>query len=188
MTRCGLNRIYYPVTSLGFGRRLGVWFQGCARRCKGCMSPEMQPFCDNPVSMEDVLAHMPDDIRPDGLTVSGGEPFDQSAALCMLIDWFISTHSTDVLIYTGYTIEELRARRDKHTDWILSHIAALADGEYRQEEDPGTGLVGSSNQRVHVFSYQERYADFTRQKRRMQCVGEEEQLFLIGLAASNNER
>ena len=148
----------------------------------------MQPFCDNPVSMEDVLAHMPDDIRPDGLTVSGGEPFDQSAALCMLIDWFISTHSTDVLIYTGYTIEELRARRDKHTDWILTHIAALADGEYRQEEDPGTGLVGSSNQRVHVFSHQERYADFTRQKRRMQCVGEEEQLFLIGLAAPNNER
>ncbi len=178
---CGLNRIYYPVTVLGHGRRLGVWFQGCARRCPGCMSPEMQPFARETVAMEDVLARIPGDIRPDGLTVSGGEPFDQAAALRRLIAWFRGAYTDDILIYTGYTLEALRARGDADTDWVLSHIAALADGDYRQEEDAGEGLVGSANQRLHVFAHRDRYLDFTQCPRRMQCVDERGQLFLIGV-------
>ena len=181
MTSCGLNRIYYPVTSLGFGRRLGVWFQGCARRCEGCMSPEMQPYSEKPVSMEDVLAQIPEDIQPDGMTVSGGEPFDQPSALRLLVSWFISVHTSDILIYTGYTLESLRARDDADTTWVLTHIAALADGEYEQENNPGVGLTGSSNQRLHVFSNRDRYLDFTCCQRRMQCVDERGQLFLIGI-------
>lgn len=187
MTSCGLNRIYYPVTSLGFGNRLGVWFQGCPRRCKGCMSPEMQPFSQSPVAMEDVLSRIPGDIRPDGMTVSGGEPFEQSAALRLLVDWFAKNHTGDILVYTGYTLEALHARNDADTDWVLSRIAALADGEYEQRDDPGKGLVGSSNQRLHVFSYHDRYLDFTRCARRMQCVDERGQLFLIGLPSDRSD-
>ena len=187
MTLCGLNRIYYPVTSLGFGSRLGVWFQGCARHCAGCMSPEMQPFSRDPVPMEDVLSRIPGDIRPDGMTVSGGEPFDQSAALRLLVSWFLSAHTSDILVYTGYTLEALRERNDADTDWVLSHIAALADGEYEQENNPGTGLVGSSNQRLHVFSHHARYLDFTRCQRRMQCIDERGQLFLIGIPPGSTD-
>ena len=187
MTNCGLNRIYYPVTSLGEGRRLGVWFQGCKKRCPDCMSPEMQPFSRDPVAMEDVLARIPGDIAPDGMTVSGGEPFDQSAALRLLVSWFLARHTDDILVYTGYTIEELRARRDPDADWVLSHIAALADGAYDKTQNTGVGLVGSANQRLHVFKRHERYLDFTNRPRLMQCIDERGQLFLIGVAPLNRE-
>jgi len=181
MTACGLNRIYYPVTSLGEGKRLGVWFQGCKKRCPDCMSPEMQPFSDERVAMEDVLARIPGDITPEGMTVSGGEPFDQTPALRLLAQWFLDHHCDDILIYTGYTIEELRARGDQDTDWVLSHIAALADGAYDRALNTGVGLVGSANQRLHVFKRHDRYLDFTNRPRRMQCVDERGQLFLIGV-------
>ena len=34
----GLNRVHFPVTALGPGRRVGIWLQGCSIRCPGCMS------------------------------------------------------------------------------------------------------------------------------------------------------
>lgn len=33
-----LSRLHFPVTTLGPGRRIGVWFQGCSIRCAGCIS------------------------------------------------------------------------------------------------------------------------------------------------------
>ena len=36
--------IHFPVETLGPGRRVGVWLQGCSIRCVGCISPENQPF------------------------------------------------------------------------------------------------------------------------------------------------
>jgi anaerobic ribonucleoside-triphosphate reductase activating protein len=36
--RIGLNRVHFPVTALGPGRRIGIWLQGCLIRCPGCMS------------------------------------------------------------------------------------------------------------------------------------------------------
>ena len=55
MSRIRLHRIYYPVTALGPGRRLGIWVQGCARRCPGCLSPEMQPYTGAEIPVEQVL-------------------------------------------------------------------------------------------------------------------------------------
>ncbi|WP_461325238.1 4Fe-4S cluster-binding domain-containing protein [Bradyrhizobium diazoefficiens] len=36
--RISVSRIHFPVTTLGPGRRLGIWFQGCSIRCPGCIS------------------------------------------------------------------------------------------------------------------------------------------------------
>lgn len=33
-----INKIHFPVSTLGFGQRLGIWFQGCSIRCPGCIS------------------------------------------------------------------------------------------------------------------------------------------------------
>ena len=70
---------------------------------------------------------------------------------------------------------------------MLSHIAALADGAYNKALNTGTGLMGSANQRLHVFKRHERYLDFSSRPRRMQCIDEQGQLFLIGVAPLKNE-
>ncbi len=181
MIKCRLNRIYYPVTTLGYGERIGVWVQGCNRHCKGCMSPEMQPVTGIPVAVADVISKLPENIVPDGMTISGGEPFDQPQAVRMLIEWFLTRHGDDILIYTGYWLDELIAREDADIDWILSHIAALVDGPYEQSLDDGMGIRGSRNQRLHIFRHHKRYEGVAQQARVMQCIQEDTRLFLIGV-------
>ena len=33
-----ISRLHFPVTTLGPGHRIGIWFQGCSIRCEGCLS------------------------------------------------------------------------------------------------------------------------------------------------------
>ena len=87
----------------------------------------------------------------------------------------------DVLIYTGYTLEELKGKRDPATDEILSRIAVLVDGPYVDERNEGRGLMGSSNQRIFIWKYPERYKDAETCERHVQFVGEEHSLLQIGV-------
>lgn len=187
MSRILLNRVYYPVTVLGYGRRLGVWVQGCQRGCPGCISPKAQPFVGEPVEVSKLTARIPGDIRPDGLTISGGEPFEQTEAVTELAQWYKNTYNDDILIYTGYSRWELEQREDIWTRWLLENIAALADGPYVEGLNAGVGSIGSSNQRLHVFRYPERYQDFSVKARAMQCVQESGQLFWIGIPPGGKE-
>ncbi|MBR6570617.1 MAG: 4Fe-4S cluster-binding domain-containing protein [Clostridia bacterium] len=188
MTLCRLNRIYYPVRTLGYGQRLGIWVQGCGRDCPGCMSPEMQPYEGALVPVDEVVARIPPELAIDGLTISGGEPFDQPQAVKALVSWFRQHHGSDILIYTGYRYEELVQRGDEDTLWVLEHIAALVDGPYVQELNMGKGLKGSENQCLRVFDHHNRYQAFNEAQRTMQCVDEGGNLFFIGVLAKDSKK
>ena len=181
MSSIRLHRIYYPVTTLGPGRRLGLWVQGCSRRCDDCLSPEMQPYTGTLIPVEQVLEQIPPDLCPDGLTISGGEPFDQPQAVYEVLRWFSARYGSDILIYTGYTLAELQARRDSATNLVLSNIAALVDGPYMKQYDFGRGWMGSENQRLHIFRHAERYRGFQTAPRTLQAIQEKERLLLIGI-------
>ena len=40
MTTLLVNRVHYPVTTLGPGLQAGIWTRGCSLRCPGCISPD----------------------------------------------------------------------------------------------------------------------------------------------------
>lgn len=147
-------RILYPVEVLGPGKRLGIWVCGCRRGCKGCSNPEL--WVQKPeyeVTVEDIMSlvsRISDLHKIDGFTISGGEPMDQPEGLSQLITQ-LSAYSKDILIYTGYRIDELKMREDPATNIILSRAAVLIDGEYREEENIDVLLRGSSNQRIHIL-------------------------------------
>lgn len=147
-------RILYPVEVLGPGKRLGIWVCGCRRGCKGCSNPEL--WVQKPeyeVTVEDIMSlvsRISDSHKIDGFTISGGEPMDQPEGLSQLITQ-LSAYSKDILIYTGYRIDELKKREDPATNIILSRAAVLIDGEYREEENIDVLLRGSSNQRIHIL-------------------------------------
>ena len=181
MSELFLHRAYYPVTTLGYGKRLGVWVRGCGKACPGCISPELKEPLGSPVDVEEVIRRIPEGFEADGLTISGGEPFDQPRGVLQLIRWFSREISEDILIFTGYTIEELRGFKDPDIDEILGLTAVLVEGPYIEELNSGRGLRGSDNQRVIVQRFPERYRDAEHMERQVQFIGEGDHLVQIGI-------
>jgi anaerobic ribonucleoside-triphosphate reductase activating protein len=142
----------YPVQGLGPGKRLGLWLRGCARACPGCMAPELWER-SHPAALADVAR----DLAPwlgvaEGLTISGGEPFDQAEALLELLRLLRQAQpELEVLAYSGYELEELQAAGGAQAA-LLGELDMLLDGAYR-EELPGTLIWrGSDNQRLHLLT------------------------------------
>ena len=152
-----IARILYPVRVLGPGERVGLWLCGCNRGCKGCSNPELwQQKPEFEITTDNLLRliHKISDAHPvDGFTISGGEPFDQAQDLSELVKE-ISVISDDILIYSGYKLEELRSRNDTSTEYILNNAAVLIDGAYMEELNDNSLLRGSSNQKIHILNSQ----------------------------------
>lgn len=149
--RVGISRVHHPVTVLGYGRRVGVWFQGCSIHCPGCVSQDTWGLAEEEqlVDVADVLDVIAGAGPLDGLTVSGGEPFDQPGALAELLGGFreLGWSEADVLIYSGYTTKMLRRR---HAD-VLRLADAVITGPYRASH-PGDARMGSGNQQTLLLT------------------------------------
>ena len=149
-----IDRILYPILTLGYGRRIAIWTIGCERRCFGCSNPELQAFDSSKnISLDlilNIILSYKDKI--DGVTITGGEPFLQKDPLLTLLKELKSNGIEDILVYTGNTLNELKDMRDKKVDEILKNIDVLIDGHYVEELNDNKGIRGSSNQKVHVFN------------------------------------
>ena len=144
-----LSRLHYPVTTLGPGRRVGIWFQGCSIRCPGCVSADTWPTDRGATTVESVVAAIAPWLRQaDGLTISGGEPFDQLDALGSLLASIPFEPHHDVLVYTGHTYEQIRDCAALQ----LGRIDALMSDPYLAEEAQTLPLRGSDNQRLHLLT------------------------------------
>lgn len=134
----------------GPGKRLVVFFQGCSRGCAGCFNPETHPFEKRlQLSAEEIFKKYYTG-SVEGLSVSGGEPFMQAKGLRELLAHSGRLGLTN-LVYTGFTIEELKADPEKAS--ALGLIDVLIDGPYQQDMKE-TGLLprGSTNQRIYLLS------------------------------------
>ncbi|MFT4187313.1 MAG: 4Fe-4S single cluster domain-containing protein [Aeromicrobium sp.] len=146
-----VHRLAAPITSLGPGRRAGLWVQGCSIGCAGCASTDTWDGADGqrlPVStLARQVADLLDGEALDGLTISGGEPFQQADALADCLDLLRAAGALadrDVLVFTGYAAP--RARRLSTRLW--EHADAVVAGPYRADQ-PGDGwLRASGNQQL----------------------------------------
>lgn len=83
-----------------------------------------------------------------GVTILGGEPFDQSPVVAELVSR-LKHHGLHVTVYSGFTIEQLINKKDRCIDYILTHIDLLIDGPFLTGSRSGAGEYrGSTNQRV----------------------------------------
>ena len=147
-------RILYPVRVLGPGDRIGLWLSGCKRACPGCSNPELwDQRPEQQVSVQALSAlirRIAAEHPVEGLTITGGEPFDQCADLARLLE-AVADITRDVLIYTGYALEELHARHCPDTEAVLAQTAVLIDGPYVEARNAAQPLRGSDNQRIHYL-------------------------------------
>ena len=160
-----LARILYPVQVLGPGNRIGLWLCGCNRACKGCSNPELWVQREElEINVHDVVSlilKITESYKVDGFTISGGEPFLQADELLLLLS-YLTPISTDILIYTGYRLEELRELNSKSINGILDSAAVIIDGAYIEGLNNDSVLRGSSNQQIHIMnpSYEARYQQY----------------------------
>lgn len=143
----------------GPGRRAALWVQGCDKRCPGCCNPGFLPLVERdllPVSTlltQLLTAQQLHGIE--GITLLGGEPMLQAQGLGELARGARAA-GLSVMVFTGYTIEELAQCRPLGYRELLEVTDVLVDGPYeRSQPDESRRWIGSRNQRVHYLS--ERY-------------------------------
>lgn len=140
-------RVLYPVEVLGPGKRIGIWFCGCPRRCKGCSNPELWKFQEryktNPDTVYRMVKSIADKHEIDGFTITGGDPLYQAEDLQYLLRK-LKEISDDIIVYTGYKRQEINPD-------LLLNISVLIDGEYVEELNNNSLLRGSSNQVIHIL-------------------------------------
>lgn len=123
-----------------------------------------------------------------GITISGGEPFLQAVGLCKLVKRARQESRLDVMLYSGYTLEELRSWQDGDVEDLLANTDILIDGEYLEDRDMGHLYRGSDNQGIHFLS--PRYLPFREQmlatrNRNIEFFQRGDELFMAGIPAKN---
>lgn len=161
-----IARVISPIHSLGPGGRVGVWVQGCSKKCKGCISEELQVFDkskDIPVgALVSIVKQEANRNKCERLTISGGDPFEQPKELLMFLEGVRSTFK-DILVYTGFTFDEIKSF--EYAEECLCYIDVLVDGRYIEDENKGKSrLYGSNNQKViflnnNLFDDYEKYEE-----------------------------
>ncbi len=84
----------------------------------------------------------------DGVTISGGEPFDQPDALAALLSELPLRDAQDVLLYSGYPYEQIEALPAVRQ----GRIDALMSEPYLVDAPQTLPLRGSDNQRLHLLT------------------------------------
>lgn len=96
----------------------------------------------------------------DGVTFSGGEPFEQAEALSVL-GRMLKEKGLSVVIFTGFTLEKLKTGKKPEWDALLSVTDLLIGGPYMESHKADLRWRGSSNQRLHFLT--DRLVDAARQ-------------------------
>ena len=133
----------------GPGLRFTVFTQGCPHHCPGCHNPETHdPAGGRPVTVEELAEQMLSNPLLDGLTLSGGEPFDQ-AEECAALAARAKARGLSVWAYTGYRYEALLEKGEPQVLALLEQVDVLVDGPFVEALKSYDALFrGSTNQRL----------------------------------------
>lgn len=133
----------------GPGIRYVIFTQGCPHHCPGCHNPQTHDFSGGKdADTEEILKQISGNPLLSGVTFSGGEPFAQARALVPIAE-AIKDQKKNLMIYTGYVLEDLQQSRLPEIHRLLLLADILVDGPFILEErDLTLQYRGSSNQRV----------------------------------------
>lgn len=145
-----LAQTEFDVTTLGPGRRVAIWVQGCPFRCAGCIAPDWQPLRPNKlVEVEHLAQVLLSAADHHGMTFSGGEPMLQAKGLLALwravrsrrVDWTL-------IVFSGFRRTALLRCGQPEQRGLLAEADAFIGGPYLASQNDGRGLRGSANQEI----------------------------------------
>jgi anaerobic ribonucleoside-triphosphate reductase activating protein len=137
----------------GPGIRSVIWVQGCRRKCPGCINPHTHEHKAvkllDPEELGKKLAQIKGTI---GITISGGEPFEQAEG-CAILAETIKQYGKSVMVFSGFPFEQLKDSELSEVKRFLCNIDLLVAGPYIRELGCESRLWrASSNQTVHFLN------------------------------------
>lgn len=192
--KIAVNKAHFPVTVLGPGRRIGIWVQGCSIGCKGCVSQDTwQRDPGRNMTVAQLLAWCKQVCagQLDGVTISGGEPFDQPAALAALLDGLHAWRKQaaldfDILCYSGYPLATLQGSHAA----LLARLDAVIPEPFIDKLPLTQKWRGSSNQPLVPLSARgrERFGQHVDAAvdvadKRIQTMVDGQQVWFVGIPA-----
>ena len=142
----------------GHGVCVSFFAQGCPHHCPGCFNEETWDFHGGVPYTPEVKWNIIKAIAANNInrnfSVLGGEPL---APQNIEMTWEIidavrhAYPNIEIILWTGYTYEELMVQPTENLLNILNTINILVDGPFIEEEkDLSLQLRGSRNQRIWV--------------------------------------
>ncbi len=139
----------------GPGLRYTIFTQGCRHHCPGCHNPHTHDFDGGYFkSMFEIKDEILSNPLLAGVTISGGDPIEQYEGILLLTTYLknMAPQVKSIMMYTGYTYEELVNIEDDHkrdiVRLLLKNLEVLVDGRYDEKlKSMDTKFRGSSNQR-----------------------------------------
>lgn len=177
-----ISRAHYPVLTLGYGRRAGVWTQGCVLACEGCIARDTWDANPaNDVGVDELLTWLSSHPDVNGITISGGEPLDQPDELVELLIGIrtLWPQDVDILCFTGRSTSAVRQAYST----VTRHLDAIVTGPYVKSLPTTHPLMGSANQELVCLTDlgHERYASAASAPRVVQASQTANQLWTVGV-------
>jgi anaerobic ribonucleoside-triphosphate reductase activating protein len=143
----------------GPGIRVSLFVSGCTHHCKGCFNEVAWDFQYGKQFTDETMVQLLESLSPDyiaGLTLLGGEPFEQinQRGLLPFVRKVRELYpEKSIWCYTGYDFEkDILARMYEQwpeTRELISNIDVLVDGKFVEEQkNLSLRFRGSSNQRI----------------------------------------
>lgn len=154
------SKIFKESIVDGDGVRVSLFVSGCRNHCPGCFNRETWDFKFGKEFTSSELSEITQALNPsyiDGLTILGGEPFEeenQPEILEIIKKVKDSYPGKTVWIFTGYVVDrDLLMGQRKNiagvTEEILKRVDVIIDGPFIQaERDLSLQFRGSRNQRM----------------------------------------
>ena len=179
-----IDRIIYPIYTLGPGKRIVIWTKGCTKGCPNCSNPELwdvgKSKSRNVKELFQIIYNISNQNCIDGITFTGGDPIEQFDELMELIK-LLKSITDDILVYTGEYFVDLNEEKQHK---IKKNIAVLIDGPYIHDLNfKHINLRGSKNQNILYFNkkLKYKYKEYTKKGRMIQNVMMGEKLISVGI-------
>lgn len=143
--------------SNGPGLRAVIWVQGCTIGCPGCYNSSTHPHvAESLYSPSEIASWVLSIDGIEGVTFSGGEPFEQAAAILQTISLIQEKKPhLSIFTFTGFDFQTIKSSTDDSVQKLIGVADIISSGPFISKlRDSSLLWRGSSNQELHYLTEQ----------------------------------
>lgn len=149
--------ITHPDINNGTGCRVTLWIPGCTHNCPGCHNAWTACYNIGQIFDQNAKDLIFKELSKDyiaGLTVSGGDPLDQSFEVLEELKEFLvevkeKFPSKNIWLYTGFYLDDLSPSQLD----VVNICDVVVDGPFiKSQADPSLAFRGSNNQTIYKIN------------------------------------